>query len=147
MRKIEQQMVEAVQSCLDGSDKGWRSGNTEVFVHHHGDRNHWCYQRTVIVRLHGNVIAEFDSALNGARDCRGLTLRDCGYETKTTKSRLNALLWAFRDGSRIYQKQGQWYCPDGTEWLGAEWFTYQSLEANSVYDAEFQRAITEAVFS
>ena len=86
MRKIEQQMVEAVQSCLDGSDKGWRSGNTEVFVHHHGDRNHWCYQRTVIVRLHGNVIAEFDSALNGARDCRGLTLRDCGYETNTTES-------------------------------------------------------------
>lgn len=144
MRKIEQDMISAVQACLDGSERTWRSGNTEVSTHHHGVAGEPGYERTVVVRLHDNVIAEFDSALNGARDCRGLKLRDAGWQTNTTKSRLNALLGAFRDGSAIYQKQFQWYCPDGTEWAGVEWFTYQSMGSRSVYDVEYARALALA---
>jgi hypothetical protein len=142
MRKLEQDMIAAVQSCLDGSERTWRSGNTEVSTHHHGVAGTPGYERTVVVRLHDNVIAEFDSALNGDRGCRGLKLRDSGWQTNTTKSRLNALLGAFRDGSSIYQKQGQWHAPDGTEWTGVEWFTYQSMR--SVYDVEYKRALALA---
>ena len=93
------------------------------------------------MRLHDNVIAEFDSALNGARGCRGLKLRDAGWQTNTTKSRLNALLGAFREGSGIYQKQGEWYCPDGTEWAGVEWFNYGP---SNLYDLEYSRALALA---
>ena len=137
MRKIEREMIAAVEACLDGSERTWRSGNTEVTTHHHGVAGEPGYERTVVVRLHDNVIAEFDSALNGARGCRGLKLRDAGWQTNTTKSRLNALLGAFRKGSCIYQKAGQWYCPDGTEWDGVEWFSYGP---SSLYDLEYIRA-------
>ena len=126
MRKIEVGMIDAVQACLDGSERTWRWGNTEVTTHHHGVAGEPGYERTVVVRLHDNVIAEFDSALNGDHGCRGMKLRDAGWQTATTKSRLNALLGAFREGSCIYQKAGQWYGPDGTEWNGVEWFSYGS---------------------
>ena len=145
MRKIEQEMINAVQACLDGSERTWRSGNTEVTTEHNGVAGTPGYERNVVVRLHDNVIAIFDSALNGARDCRGLWLSDAGWQTNTTKSRLNALLGAFRDGSSVYQKQGQWFSPYGTEWKGMEWFTYQSMDSSSVYDVEHARAIREAV--
>ena len=140
MRKIELGMIDAVQACLDGSERTWRSGNTEVTTHHHGVAGEPGYERTVVVRLHDNVIAEFDSALNGDHGCRGLKLRDAGWQTATTKSRLNALLgafWTFRGGSSIYLKNGQWHCPDGTEWDGVEWFSYGP---SSLYDLEYIRA-------
>ena len=143
MRKIEEDMIAAVQRCLDGSERTWRSGNTEVSTHHHGVAGTPGYERTVVVRLHDNVIAEFDSALNGDRYCRGLKLRDAGWQTTTTKSRLNALLGAFSGGS-ICQKQFEWYCPDGTEWAGVEWFTYQSMSSRSIYDVEYARALALA---
>ena len=124
MRKIEAQMINAVRACLNGEAERvekwqtrmhWGSGNTAVYVKHDG---------VVVVMLHGNVIAEFDSALCGARNCRGLKLDDCGWRTNTTKSRLNALLGAFREGSRIYQKKGEWFSPQGEPWTGSDWFSY-----------------------
>ena len=143
MRKIEQEMIAAVQRCLDGSERTWRSGNTEVTTEHNGVAGTPGYERNVVVRLHDNVIAIFDSALNGARDCRGLWLSDAGWQTNTTKSRLNTLLDAFSHGG-IYQKQGQWHCMDGTEWAGVEWFSYRSTGNRSVYDVEYARALALA---
>jgi len=136
MRKVEAQMINAVRACLNGSEQQWRSGNTAVYVKHEGIRNTFGYERTVVVELHGNVIAEFDSALCGARDCRGLKLMDCGWRTSTTKSRLNALLGAFREGSFIYQKQGQWFSPDGDEWYGSDWFNYGIWDCSALKAAE-----------
>ena len=124
MKKIEALMINAVRACLNGSEDGWRSGNTAVSVRHNGIYGNFTYERTVVVELHGNVIAEFDSALCGHRSCRGLKLSDCGWQTSTTKSRLNALLGAFREGSGIYQKQFEWFAPSGDEWLGTDWFSY-----------------------
>ena len=162
MRKIEAQMVMAVRDAINGSEKAWRSGNTSVEVEHEGIRGTAGYERSVVVRLHGNEIARFDSALAGARECRGLRITDAGWQTVTTKSRLNALLSCFAEGSCLYQKTGQWFAPDGTEWWGSFWLSYgwtdrwycQQAEAlckpavkasGSVYDVDWHRAMGETL--
>ena len=93
MRKIEKQMCAAVQS-----NKNWQSGNTSV---------HFDPETGVsIVRLHGNKIAEIGDDY--------LQIFDGGWQTTTTKSRLNALIDRFcnavTDG--VFQKDYQWYIRD-----------------------------------
>ena len=93
MRKIEQQMCAAVQS-----NKDWQSANTSV---------HFDPETGVsIVRLHGNKIAEVSD--------NDMTIFDGGWQTTTTKSRLNALIDRFcnavTDG--VFQKDYQWYIRD-----------------------------------
>ena len=160
MRKIEAAMVMAVRSCINGCEKGWRSGNTRVDVEHEGIKGQPGYERSVVVRLHGNEIARFDSALAGVRECRGLRITDAGWQTATTKSRLNALLECFYEGVGICQKNYEWYLNttefDGTDWVSYGWrdnFACQHVEtavkpavkaSGSVYDAEHARAIREA---
>jgi hypothetical protein len=158
MRKIEAAMVLAVKAAIEGNgERYWRNGNTEVELKHCPDLG-----QVVVVSLHGNVIAEFDVSLAGVRECRGLRITDAGWQTTTTKSRLNALLQCFAEGSCLYQKKGQWFAPDATEWWGTFWLAYgwrdgwfcQQAEAlckpavrasGSVYDVEHSRAIQKAV--
>ena len=94
MRKIELEMTRAARARRD-----WRSGNTSVDVTDHG----------VIVRLHGNKIAQIDGDT--------LYLTDCGWQTSTTKSRLNSLLREFTNGGYIYQSKFEWHLvyPDGCD--------------------------------
>jgi hypothetical protein len=88
MRKIEQQMTEAVQN-----DRRWSSGNTTVIPGWEG---------TVDVYLHGNRIATIGEDW--------MQLWDGGYQSKTTKSRLNALLSVFGiDGEKVFAKDFTWY--------------------------------------
>ena len=87
MRKIEQEMIKAV---LHKKSKSF--GNTTVSTTN---------DKTLIL-LHGNKIAE----INWPE--MKIDVRDCGWKTPTTKSRLNALLDKFTD-SRIFQKKGQWF--------------------------------------
>lgn len=95
MRKIEAKMVQAV---LNGRD--WKSGNTSVDVTDHG--------RTI--RLHGHKIAQVDT------ENRILWVTDAGWQTTTTKSRLNALLAGVTDGrGRIFQKDFVWYLERGLD--------------------------------
>lgn len=95
MRKIEQQLVNAVNAGRD-----WRSGNTSVDVTDHG----------VVVRLHGNKIAQLD------REDGILWITDAGWQTSTTKSRLNALLAGVTAGrAHIYQKDFVWYLTRGLD--------------------------------
>ena len=129
-------MINAVRACLNGSDKRWRSGNTQVGVHYEGIHGTPSYERTVVVKLHGNVIAEFDSACCGHRSVRGMKLSDCGWQTNTTKSRLNALLGAFREDSMLYQKQGDWFKPCGEAWHGTDWFSYGVWDSYTLQTAE-----------
>ena len=93
MRKIEQQMNEAV-----ANNKNWQSANTSV---HYNEEN-----GVSIVRLHGNKIAEIGDDY--------LQIFDGGWQTTTTKSRLNALIDRFcnavTDG--VFQKDYQWYVRD-----------------------------------
>ena len=93
MRKIEKQMNFAL------SNKGnWGGGNTSVFFY--PDENF------SEVRLHGNLIAWYDHTK------QTLGISSCGWETVTTKSRLNALLHECFYGYTIYQRNYQWYVTD-----------------------------------
>ena len=91
MRKIEQQMCAAIQA-----DKNWSSGNTQVCTN----------DGVSTVYLHGNKIAEVGDDF--------VRVFDGGWQSNTTKSRLNAIINefcnAFTDG--IFQKDFAWYVRD-----------------------------------
>ena len=89
MRKIEQQMNNAISN-----NQNWQSGNTSV--HFNEEEN------LSIVRLHGNKIAEVTDT--------DMTIFDGGYQSKTTKSRLNALCSEYCiTGEGVFQKNYQWF--------------------------------------
>ena len=89
MRKIESQMCAAVQSNID-----WKCKNTEVTI----DKE----TNTSSVYLHGNLIATVTD--------NDMTIYDGGYQSTTTKSRLNALCQEFCvAGEGVFQKDFQWF--------------------------------------
>ena len=97
MRKIESQMIEAIKSETD-----WKSGNTKVVnFFNDGDK---CVVSSVF--LHGNKIAEVTD--------NDMTIFDGGWQTVTTKSRLNALINEFCNGltDGVFQKNYQWFIRD-----------------------------------
>ena len=80
-------MCQAIQS-----NKNWKSGNTEVVTN----------ETTSNVYLHGNLIATVTDT--------DMTIFDGGWQSNTTKSRLNALCDEFCiSGERVFQKNFQWY--------------------------------------
>ena len=82
-------MCQAIQSS-----QNWSNANTTV---HFNEET-----QTSIVRLHGNKIAEVTDDT--------MTIFDGGYQSTTTKSRLNALCTEFCvDGEGVFQKNFQWY--------------------------------------
>ena len=92
MRKIEEKMNTAIRNRKD-----FCSGNTSV-------ENFFCSatQRAgSIVKLHGNKIAEVYA--------NSIVLLDGGWQTVTTKSRLNALLSEFSPGTSVFQKNWEWF--------------------------------------
>jgi len=87
MRKIESQMCSAIQS-----NKNWTSGNTSVITEDNISK----------VYLHGNHIATIDDD--------SMTIYDGGWQSVTTKSRLNALCGEFCvAGEGVFQKDFVWY--------------------------------------
>jgi hypothetical protein len=93
MRIIEKQMLLAIHN-----HKNWSCGNTRVAVTYfaHADKP----IERINVYLHNSNIAQIthDSVI----------VSDCGYQTVTTKSRLNAILRNLCDAG-IYQKAHKWY--------------------------------------
>ena len=90
MRKLERQMNFAV------SNKGnWSGSNTSVSYHQSENISE--------VRLHGHLIAWYD------HNDKRLALSSCGWQTNTTKSRLNALLHELHYGYTVFQKAYVWY--------------------------------------
>ena len=89
MRKIESQMIAAIQG-----NRNWSSANTTVtFDAETGDSK---------VYLHGNHIATVTED--------SLELFDGGWQSVTTKSRLNALCSAFCvAGEGVFQSDWTWY--------------------------------------
>jgi len=87
MRKIESQMNTAITEHKD-----LKSGNTQVVT----------YTNCSDVYLHGNLIARIGETW--------IELFDGGWQSHTTKSRLNALLQAFGvPGEYVFQKNFQWF--------------------------------------
>ena len=90
MRKIERQMNFAI------SNKGnWSSSNTQVSYNESSN----CSS----VYLHGHQIATIDHHTNAVK------LSSCGWQTVTTKSRLNAILSEVKWGAKVYQKDFNWF--------------------------------------
>ena len=78
------------------SNKGdWSSSNTRVEF----NNNTNCSS----VFLHGHNIATFDHNLKAVK------ISSCGWQTVTTKSRLNAILSEVKYGCSVFQKQWNWY--------------------------------------
>lgn len=97
MKKTSETIAEAFK---EGKKRATR--NTRVLIEN-GE---------VTIKLFGNLIIR--------RKCRTnepIILNDCGYQTVTTKDRMNAVLTIY--GSRLYIKQikGEWYLSDGTAWM------------------------------
>ena len=59
------------------------------------------FTRDGYLMLHGNLIAEHDAGM--------LTIYDAGWQTPTTKERLNAVLQGFGIPVRLYQEKGMWF--------------------------------------
>ena len=93
MRKVEQQMNEAILNRKD-----FFKGNTSVenYITETGARE-------AVVKLHGNHIATVGDTLQ---------ISDAGWQTVTTKSRLNALLNEFAEGCYVFQKNFDWFLGD-----------------------------------
>ena len=108
MRKIERQMIQAI---VDDRSH-WSKDNTRVEY----DADKCCHN----VYLHGHRIAcYYPSTMN-------LHINNCGYETVTTKSRLNAIIdFVFGGvGNGIYQSNWNWFLVrDGktTDFPSNEW--------------------------
>jgi len=90
MRKLEKQMNFALSN-----KSNWRGSNTVV---EYNDSTN-CSS----VYLHGHQIATLDHNTNA------LKISSCGYETVTTKSRLNAILEELRYGCKVFQKNFDWF--------------------------------------
>ena len=93
MRQIETQMNMAIRSLLSGGSTNWAGSNTMVTKNENNGN--------VSVFLHGNQIATI------ANDF--VAIYDGGWQSNTTKSRLNALLSEFRPHTRVFQKSYQWF--------------------------------------
>ena len=94
MRKIERQMNEAILNRKD-----FFSSNTSVenYV------NNITGAKEAVVKLHGNHIATVGDTLQ---------ICDAGWQTVTTKSRLNALCNEFAEGCYVFQKNFDWFLGD-----------------------------------
>ena len=107
MRKIERQMIQAIVD----ERSHWSKDNTRV-------ETEKGYRSTVY--LHGHRIAVYypkDQTLH---------INNCGYDTNTTKSRLNTLIKFVTDGTKngIFQKNWNWYLvKDGhvNDFLHGQW--------------------------
>ncbi len=107
MRKIEVLMNAAITNGTD-----WKQDNTEV-VNING---------VSFVYLHGNKIAEVGEGF--------IRLYDGGYQSNTTKSRLNAILQVHGiEGEGVFQKAYTWFLRSkwGTEYTTIPFFSGMRL--------------------
>jgi len=85
MRKIEAQMIDAFLSCRD-----WHNSNTEVrFFNGLGS-----------IFLHGHLILEQTE--------NSINISLCGWNTVTTRSRLNAILSVITEGRVAFNEKRIW---------------------------------------
>ncbi len=100
--------VDSVRAFVIG--KPFRRENMEVVV----DRDD-----NVYLKLHGNTIA-YRSNKDGK-----VSISNCGWETNTTKMRLNYVLEVYNSPFKIRQKNWIWYIGDKL-WSGAWTYIYST---------------------
>ena len=94
MRQIEKEMNHAIRV----QKKYFSKGNTAVRTSADGIESQ--------IYLHNNLIGSYNHPL------RQLTIFDGGWQSNTTKSRLNALLDEFSYGLGVFQKNFEWFISD-----------------------------------
>ena len=99
MRKLETRMNNAIRGR-----KNFSSGNTRVATGSFFDHDVYCEESKVF--LHGNHIATYNHVN------KELALFDGGWQSNTTKSRLNALCYELATGFSVFQKNWDWYVSD-----------------------------------
>ena len=113
MRKIEQAMNRAIVNKND-----WANSNTQV--------NYNNLTNCSAIYLHGHLICTF------CHETLAVKLSSCGYETNTTKSRLNAILDEVKYGAKVFQKNWNWFVSFNNQTVdfvdGMILFDTQSLE-------------------
>jgi len=93
VRKIEREMCKAI-----ALEKDWKSGNTRVTNFYNDNKE----LVVTSVFLHDNLIAEVTD--------NDVTIYDGGWQSNTTKSRLNAICDTFCvDGEGIFQHKFEWF--------------------------------------
>lgn len=106
MRKVTEKAAQALLHM-----QNMKSGNTEVQV----------WQLGASLRLHGHIIATH------YKDGR-LTLDDCGWQTATTKERLNGVIHTFGFPMSIAQHQGEWHVHHADTLVNTAWNGVMTLE-------------------
>ena len=99
MRKLEERMNTAIRKRQNFSNSNTTVKTTSFF-----NNDVYCEESKVF--LHGNHIATYDHVN------RELTLFDGGWQSNTTKSRLNALCNEFGTGFGVFQKNWEWFISD-----------------------------------
>ena len=96
MRLIEQQMIDAIKQRKD-----WKKDNTRIETINYND-TYVCSN----VYLHNNLI--------GVIGTNQVEVYDGGWQSNTTKSRLNAIINGLCDGRMfgVFQKNYQWFIKD-----------------------------------
>ena len=100
MRQIETKMNRAIRKRNNFSN-----GNTSVQTVSYLD-SQGVYNEQSKVFLHGNHIATY------FHTTKELQLFDGGWQSNTTKSRLNALCYEFATGFSVFQKNWNWFVSD-----------------------------------
>jgi len=120
MRKIEAQTIQTVRNLASGTplaDCQKKIGsNTTVAHRSEGIYGTFSFNRWIEVALHGHTIVKIYPATGR------IYARDCGWQTVTTKSRINCILKAFC-GNTIQQSKFEWFLSnDGTRFeSGHDW--------------------------
>ena len=99
MRLIETRMNNAIRNR-----QNFKNANTRVQTVSFFDNDVYCEESKVF--LHGNHIATYDHVN------KELSLFDGGWQSNTTKSRLNALCYEFATGFSVFQKNWEWFISD-----------------------------------
>ena len=99
MRKLEERMNTAIRKRQNFSNS-----NTTVKTCSFFDNDVYCEESEVF--LHGNHIATYNHVT------KELALFDGGWQSNTTKSRLNALCYEFATGFGVFQKNWDWFVSD-----------------------------------
>ena len=118
MRKLEEQMNSAIRG-----QRNWAGSNTTVMSDDNGLVSR--------VYLHGNHIATY------SHTDRSLTLLDGGWQSVTTKSRLNALCSEFKPAFGVFQKKTYYWDQSGnslTNWNPGQKIMNTKV-VNPVYEA------------
>lgn len=121
MRKIEENMLHAIAEM-----KNFKSGDTRVSIESKNVNDN-----VALVWLNDNLIAQWNPRYNS------LFIYDGGWESNTTKSRLNAIMEYFAHGWAIVQRRHVWYMDELIqdkeclrEWKGKAHFVNGTLQSS-----------------